>query len=82
VTSEAHKRNPPGSERWGAKKKIVEISGEQAAEFEAAGIGAPAVYFQHVEYWGGNRERYYADADELARWREHRLHNQADAAHD
>lgn len=69
MTSEAHKRNPPGSERWGKINKLRLVTVNDLEEILAADMGAPALYV-----YG---ELKLVDSDEWARWQAARSHNQA-----
>lgn len=60
MTSEAHKRNPPGSERWGNATKLRLITDEQASMFAENPLSAPAV----LEYEG----KFYCLATEYTAW--------------
>lgn len=70
MTSEAHKRNPPGSERWGKVNKLRRISAEEAEIIRTADIGAPKLYQEH-------EGEYFCEVDELNAWRATQADTQA-----
>ena len=73
MTSEAHKRNPPGSERWGVKVRLMPVTIPEAADIEADSIGGPKLYYTRkpVNISGKSDYvlAYFCEADELAKWR-------------
>lgn len=72
MTSEAHKRNPPGSERWGEVNKLSIPRPAELEAMQADIVGSPRLY-----EWKG---AIFVEAKELEMWRAARIPVQAAGA--
>jgi hypothetical protein len=74
MTSEAHKRNPPGSERWGAKRKLAKPTEDEISICAVGNIGDPQL-LEYVDAEGISH--FYVLADEYEKWNAGRTDSQA-----